>query len=215
MVTERFRGRPREFDRDQALAKAMKRFWLLGFDATSMRHLAEAMAISQPSLYACFGSKAALYVQVVGAFEEEVAFLDMSAVTTASSLSKGLDRMLDDLVRRITKSGSPKGCLILGGQIADVPGQRHLVLHLRARRRAYQAALSVALETWLPLKKASATAAVVTIFARGLSDQARDGDTAALLRQSVEDFGRHATHATETTGSGGSGSGGANLEAAA
>jgi len=185
MVIKAARGRPRLFDREKALAKAMERFWLLGFDATSMRDLAKTTAISQPSLYSCFGNKAALYLEAVDAFERDVALLDMSLVTSASSLFDGLYRLLDHLLKRITRSGSPRGCMILGGVVADLPGQRHLVLHMRARRRAFEAALSVTLQTWLPLVEASATAAVVTIFARGLSDQARDGETAALLRQSV------------------------------
>lgn len=185
MEKDRARGRPRQFDREKALRQAMLRFWLHGYDATSVRNLSGAMGISQPSLYSSFGSKAALYLEGISAFEGEVAFLDMSHVTSASSLSEGLNRLLDSLLKRLTRSGLPKGCMILGGQVADIPGQRQLVLHVRARRRAYQAALSVALQTWLPLVQASVTAAVVTIFARGLSDQARDGATAALLRQSV------------------------------
>lgn len=184
------RGRPREFDREKVLAIAVKRFWLLGFDATSMRDLAEAMSISQPSIYSSFTDKSALYLEAIDTFEQDVALLDMSLITEASDLSDGVYRFLNQLLKRVTKSGSPKGCMILGGAVADLSGQRHLVLYLRARRRAFEAALSVALQTWLPLAEARTTAAIVTIFARGLSVQARDGETAALLRTSVAEFCR-------------------------
>ena len=55
------RGRPREFDRTEALNQAMKIFWQKGYTATSMNDLDEAMGIKSPSLYAAFGSKEDLY----------------------------------------------------------------------------------------------------------------------------------------------------------
>ena len=48
-------GRPRAFDEDAALEKAMHVFWRKGYDATSISDLTEAMQINPPSLYAAFG----------------------------------------------------------------------------------------------------------------------------------------------------------------
>jgi AcrR family transcriptional regulator len=59
------RGRPRGFDRDAALRKAMETFWKYGYDGASMTRLTTAMGIASPSLYACFGSKEALFRQAV------------------------------------------------------------------------------------------------------------------------------------------------------
>ena len=55
------RGRPREFDRDVALKRAMMIFWEKGFEATSMSDLVEAMKINSPSIYRAFGSKEDLF----------------------------------------------------------------------------------------------------------------------------------------------------------
>ncbi|HAO2892184.1 TPA: helix-turn-helix transcriptional regulator, partial [Escherichia coli] len=52
------KGRPRAFDRDAALERAMRVFWQKGYDSASMSDLTEAMQINAPSLYAAFGSKA-------------------------------------------------------------------------------------------------------------------------------------------------------------
>ena len=182
------RGRPRQFDREKALGEAMKRFWLLGYDATSMRDLGEAMSLSQPSIYAAFGNKAQLYLETIDAFERGVSFLDMSALTNAPSLSEGIDRLLENLIRRLTKTGSPKGCMILSGTVAALGEQSGLTSRLIERRSDYETALFSALQTWLPGYKTKVTAAMLTIFARGLSDRARDGCRAPELRRSVSEF---------------------------
>jgi AcrR family transcriptional regulator len=50
------RGRPRAFDRDLALRRAMEVFWSKGYDNASLADLTSAMRINSPSLYAAFGS---------------------------------------------------------------------------------------------------------------------------------------------------------------
>ncbi len=59
------RGRPRAFDREAALEKAMQAFWARGYDGTSMAQLVEAMGINSPSIYAAFGSKEGLFFEAV------------------------------------------------------------------------------------------------------------------------------------------------------
>ncbi|KHL24596.1 TetR family transcriptional regulator [Croceibacterium mercuriale] len=65
------RGRPREFDTDEALAAALRVFWSKGYDAASLTDLTEAMGITRPSLYAAFGNKEALFKQALDLYESE------------------------------------------------------------------------------------------------------------------------------------------------
>ena len=57
------RGRPREFDADEALANAMQVFWSKSYAGASLTDLTEAMGITRPSLYSAFGNKDALFKQ--------------------------------------------------------------------------------------------------------------------------------------------------------
>ena len=62
------RGRPRGFDRDAALRRAMELFWRRGFEGVSMADLTAAMGIAAPSLYAAFVSKEALFREAIALY---------------------------------------------------------------------------------------------------------------------------------------------------
>ena len=50
-------GRPRSFDREEALRAALEQFWRVGYEETSIAMLTSAMGVTPPSLYAAFGDK--------------------------------------------------------------------------------------------------------------------------------------------------------------
>lgn len=64
-------ARPRSFDRDEVLDRALETFWDQGYEATSVQDLVDAMGISRASLYNTFGGKHALYVDVLRRYEHE------------------------------------------------------------------------------------------------------------------------------------------------
>src|SRR3569832_1778572 len=64
----RGRGRTRAFDREAALAQAMRLFWIKGYEATSIADLTSALGVGSPSLYAAFGSKDELYAVAMRLF---------------------------------------------------------------------------------------------------------------------------------------------------
>ncbi|WP_394891526.1 TetR/AcrR family transcriptional regulator [Mesorhizobium sp. AaZ16] len=64
------KGRPRGFDRAEALRHAMRLFWAKGYDGASLADLTAVMGINPPSLYAAFGSKEALFREATDLYSE-------------------------------------------------------------------------------------------------------------------------------------------------
>ena len=63
-------ARPKEFQRDEVLEKAMAVFWSKGYECTSVQDLVDAMGINRGSLYDTFGDKQSLHVTVLERFYE-------------------------------------------------------------------------------------------------------------------------------------------------
>src|ERR1700760_2871770 len=68
----RGRGRPRAFEPETALARAMDVFWSDGFAATSLDDISAATGLNRPSLYGAFGDKRALYLQAYGQYRKRM-----------------------------------------------------------------------------------------------------------------------------------------------
>ncbi len=106
------RGRPREFERTEALNQAMKIFWQKGYTATSMNDLYETMGIKSPSLYAAFGSKEDLYEEVLLHYEQSVAPRIWGHMTTEPSPRQAVWLWLERSAEMLTQNDMPHGCMV-------------------------------------------------------------------------------------------------------
>ena len=88
-IVARARGRPREFDCDQALDRALQLFWEKGYEGTSLSDLTRAMGINRPSLYAAFGNKEALFRRVLDRYAEGPAAYFREALTEPTARAVG------------------------------------------------------------------------------------------------------------------------------
>lgn len=174
------RGRPREFDRSEALNKAMTVFWQQGYTATSMNDLYQAMGIKSPSLYAAFGSKEDLYDEVLRHYEQCVAPLIWGDMASETSPKAAVAQWLERSALTLTRDDLPRGCMVtlsaVGSEGNDRLGSR--VRQLRMRGTAMlKAQLNQALaQGELPAgTDIDALTALYVSIQQGMSIQARDG----------------------------------------
>ncbi|MFT7244473.1 MAG: AcrR family transcriptional regulator [Candidatus Azotimanducaceae bacterium] len=83
---ERRRGRPKQYDKQQAISAAMQVFWTKGLSATSLDDLATAMNMNRPSIYNAFGSKENIYLEALNTFS---AALDQTLTSTLGATTLG------------------------------------------------------------------------------------------------------------------------------
>lgn len=91
-------ARPREFDRDTALDKALRLFWAKGFAATSTDDLREAMGIGRQSLYGAFGDKRTLYIEALDTYQRRTNSGHLKRLCEPTSPLKGIEDLLTGLV---------------------------------------------------------------------------------------------------------------------
>lgn len=180
------RGRPREFDRTEALNQAMKIFWQKGYTATSMNDLYEAMGIKSPSLYAAFGSKEDLYEEVLLHYEQSVAPRIWGHMTSEPSPREAVWLWLERSADMLTQTEMPHGCMVtlsaVGSEGNDRLGQ--LVRRMRAagfsllKTRLEQAQKQGDLPGSVDVE---ALTRLYVSIQQGMSIQARDGASREIL----------------------------------
>src|SRR3954466_9775708 len=103
-------GRPREFDVEAGLERALQVFWRQGYEGASLADLTEAMGINRPSLYAAFGNKEQLFRRSLEAYSTGPSGYERAALEqpTAYEVAAALLRGGADLQ---TQPDLPHGCL--------------------------------------------------------------------------------------------------------
>ena len=123
MNTAKKVGRPKKFDRDTALMRAVNVFWLKGYDGASMTDLTEAMGVNPPSLYAEFGDKLNLYRLAIDRYASNDACTPLVAFESEADIEKAVRAFMNEVVNYATKHDSgAKGCF-LSSSVATSAGE--------------------------------------------------------------------------------------------
>jgi AcrR family transcriptional regulator len=116
-IENRPRGRPREFNHDEALDKAMHVFWERGYEGASLAELIDALGINKPSLYAAFGNKEELFRKALARYSQrEVAYVGESM--RAPTARQAAEAFLTKSAEFLADDGHPKGCMIVQGALS-------------------------------------------------------------------------------------------------
>ncbi len=181
------RGRPREFDRGEALARARETFWRLGYEGASIADLTAAMGITPQSLYAAFGSKAELYREALADYRETVGAFARRALEEEANAADAFDRLLRETAHEYCREGQPRGCMISTATLTCAAENRPVATHVAALRAeaiaAFEARLArgVAEGDLRADTDAAALARFVGAIIQGMSVQAQDGASEEAL----------------------------------
>jgi AcrR family transcriptional regulator len=185
------RGRPRSFDRDQVLDRAMLVFWHRGYDGASLSELTKALGINRPSLYAAFGDKESLFRQALDRYmSNRLGFADEALKEpTARGFA---EKLLFGSADSMFDAGNPTGCLLVQGAPASGHGSESVRREVIARRQANEAIVRRRLkrakaEGDLPAgSDPVALARFLSTVSQGMAVQATSGASRNDLRRVAE-----------------------------
>ncbi|WP_280233086.1 TetR/AcrR family transcriptional regulator [Nocardia cyriacigeorgica] len=185
------RGRPRAFDRDVALRRAMEVFWEHGYEGSSMTDLTRAMGINSPSLYAAFGSKEDLFRAAIELYGRTEGALTARALREEPTARAAIEAMLCDNAAAYTAPDTPHGCMVVLAGSTYTTRTESIREFLVDKRTETSADLRARLDRGvadgdLPADTDTAElAAFYTTVLYGLSIQARDGASHEELMRSI------------------------------
>jgi AcrR family transcriptional regulator len=198
------RGRPRSFERIDALKKAMHVFWCKGFEGASLSELTRAMGINSPSLYATFGSKEALFLEAVELYRQTDGAAVRLAINIGVNAKEAIGGLLNASIGCISTpkavldpdtsecssevKAQPTGCLIVLSALHCSNDNHNIQTQLSKQRRDTEIMLLERLlqgvadgEISTEVDAAAIARFYVTVL-YGMSIQARDGACPDILR---------------------------------
>lgn len=106
------RGRPRSFDKEEALEQALGLFWQQGYLGTSYSGLCAKTGLSKPSLYAAFGNKDETFLAALDLYISQYVQPGIEALENEQDARKAIRMLLIETVKGLTAEGTPPGCMI-------------------------------------------------------------------------------------------------------
>ena len=114
-------ARPREFNEDAVLEAATQRFWNNGYEATSMRDLADHTGTTTPSLYNAFGDKRAIYRLVLDRYARLTLDAGSAILASDDPPLRALERYFDALIEEALADNLRKGCFVVNTALEVAP----------------------------------------------------------------------------------------------
>ena len=185
------RGRPRDFDIDQALDRAVDVFWRKGYEGASLTELTNAMGINRPSLYAAFGDKEALFRKALDRYSRSQAGY-INAALDAPTAREAVERLLYRTAEQMCAREHPAGCLLVQGALAAGDEGESVRRELATRRDQARAAIFQRLRRakkegdLTPRADPSALARYVMTVVNGMAVQGAGGASPKDLRRVAE-----------------------------
>lgn len=113
-------ARPREFDENAVLDAAVRRFWMYGYEASSIRDLAQDMGITSASLYNAFGDKRSLFQRALAYYIED-SFGNRVSRFEQKSPREAIKTFFKEIIDCSVRDSDRKGCLLVNSALEVAP----------------------------------------------------------------------------------------------
>jgi TetR/AcrR family transcriptional regulator, transcriptional repressor for nem operon len=182
--------RPKEFDRDAAVERAMSVFWLKGYSATSTDDLLRVMKIGRQSMYDTFGDKWRLYVEALERYQQESVAGHINRLRSTTSPVAGIEALVVGVIAS-DRAAREKGCMGVGSisefgnadvELAKLRSKSGGVLHNALVERLQDAEAAGEIGETIDIERA---ARFVETIMLGLQVAAKAGMSAQALRDTA------------------------------
>ena len=119
-------ARPREFDEVTALEAATECFWQRGYEATSVRDLADKMGISAPSLYNTYGDKRSLFVQALERYLNQSTRARIKRLEESLPPKQAIRQFIEEIIKRSVNDRERRGCFLINSALEVAPHDKEL-----------------------------------------------------------------------------------------
>ncbi len=126
-------ARPRGFDEGKALDAAIGCFWRHGYEATSVRDLAEAMGIGGTSLYNAFDDKRTLFVRALERYMDGATRERIGRLEATLAPHEAIRRFVGDIVERSANDRDRRGCFLINSALEVAPHDPELGAEISKR----------------------------------------------------------------------------------
>lgn len=110
-------ARPREFDYELVMDKAVETFWRKGYEATSIQDLVDATGLHRGSLYAAFGSKQELFLTVLDRYNHVVVTRLLELLEQEPAGKTGIRLFFATVIEHVLTAGPLRGCLVTNSAV--------------------------------------------------------------------------------------------------
>jgi TetR/AcrR family transcriptional repressor of nem operon len=183
-------ARPRSFDPDEVLDLARDVFWKNGFQSTSLDDITAATGLSKPSLYAAFGDKNALFLNILGRYHARIVANAEHVINDGPSARDAIHRWLTGFVPLCSGAKGSRGCLSVNTTADSVFAQKEVRASIEAFNRRVEDLLRKRLRAdrkqFSPGFDPDATARTIIAVYLGLMVLAKDAPDPARARATLD-----------------------------
>jgi TetR/AcrR family transcriptional repressor of nem operon len=200
-------ARPREFDIDEALDRAMGVFWAKGYEGASLQDLLKAMKIARGSLYKAFQDKHTIYIAALDRYDRTVVQQVVEKLRDPRS-GDGIARIrgvLEGARDAVASRNDRRGCFMCNAAVDQAPADPKIRAKVMAMMKRLEQAFAIALKEskqvsrWSAIRRAE-TARLLLNSYMGLRVLAKAGysavDLAGIIGACLQNWGLHTARRT-------------------